>query len=368
MKKDKRILLISNMYPSKNEKHYGVFVQNTEELLRDNDYIVNKVIIKKHKNKIIKLFSYMIFHLKVIIRGLFGHYDYLYVHFVSHSSLGAVIVKKLKRKVKLVLNCHGNDVIRDTNIDLKNIKRSKKYLQYAERVIVPSKYFCKVMLDEYKIPKEKIFIYPSGGVDTSLFSKRDMDSAKQRVFLDKDYHYIGYISRIEQDKGWDTFLYFIKELEKEDLINQNHYKFLIIGNGFQEREMVDLIQKLKIEKYINYKKMVYQKDLVDYYNSLDLFIFPTRRKSESLGLVGLEAMACETLVITGNKYGPTDYIKDKINGFTFESGDYKDLVNKIIGIEKLSEKEINNIKKEARITALSYDINKTKDKILEVFK
>ena len=54
-----------------------------------------------------------------------------------------------------------------------------------------------------------------------------------------------------------------------------------------------------------------QEYLVNIYNSLDIFVFPTYRKSESLGLVGLEAMACETLVIASNNYGPTDYIKDK---------------------------------------------------------
>ncbi len=365
MKKDKRILLISNMYPSKNEKHYGVFVQNTEELLRENDYIVNKVIIKKHKNKIIKLFSYMMFHLKVIIRGLFGHYDYLYVHFVSHSSLGAVIVKKLKRKVKLVLNCHGNDVIRDLEEEKKNVIRSHKYIKYADIVIVPSNYFKNEVIKEYNINKSKIFVYPSGGVNTNLFMKKDKLECKNKMNLSNNYKYIGFISRIEKNKGWDIFLKAIKELEKNNKID--NMRFLIVGSGEEKNKMNKMIEDLDISKYIDIHDMVYQKDLVSIYNAIDIFVLSSYRK-ESLGLVGLEAMACETLVITGNKYGPTDYIKDKINGFTFESGDYKDLVNKIIGIEKLSEKEINNIKKEARITALSYDINKTKDKILEVFK
>ena len=32
----KKILLISNMYPSNKNKHYGIFVKNVEELLRNN--------------------------------------------------------------------------------------------------------------------------------------------------------------------------------------------------------------------------------------------------------------------------------------------------------------------------------------------
>ena len=361
----KKILLISNMYPSKNNKHYGIFVKNVEELLKSNGYNVDKVIMYKTNNKVIKLLNYILFHLKVIFKGLFFKYDYLYVHFVSHSSLGAVFVKKIKKNIKLILNCHGNDVIKDLEEEKNNVIRSHKYIKYADIVVVPSNYFKNEVIKEYNIAESKIFIYPSGGVNTNLFVKKDKLECRQKMKLLNNYKYIGFVSRIEKNKGWDIFLKAIKELEEKNKID--NMRFLIIGSGEEKNKMNKMIENLDISKYIDIHDMVYQQDLVSIYNSIDIFVLSSYRK-ESLGLVGLEAMACETLVITGNKYGPTDYMKDKVNGFTFESGNYKDLVNKIIEIEKISEKEINNIKKEARITALDYDINKTKDKILEVFK
>lgn len=54
--------------------------------------------------------------------------------------------------------------------------------------------------------------------------------------------------------------------------------------------------------------------LPEIYCTLDLFIFPTCLE-ESLGLVGLEAMACEVPVIGSYIGGLKDYIKDKENGF-----------------------------------------------------
>ena len=364
----KKILLVSNMYPSDKYKYYGIFVKNVEKLLEDNGFIVSKVVITKQDNNLLKLINYILLHFKVIIKGLFCRYDYLYVHFVSHSSLGAVLVKKIKKHTKLILNCHGNDVVADTNRDLKNIKRSQKYLQYADYVVAPSNYFKNILIKDYNIAKKKIFVYPSGGVNTNLFINKEKDNSKSNCQLNINYNYIGYISRIEKDKGWDTFLYMIKELEKINFIKKYNLKFLIVGIGDEEKEMNELIQKLNIENYIERREMVSQEKLVDIYNSLEIFVFPTRRKSESLGLVGLEAMSCETLTIAGSEYGPSDYIKDFDNGLTFINDNYNDLVLKVKKYFSLDEKTKCKIRKNGRDVALKYDVLLTKNKILDIFK
>lgn len=368
MENKKKILLISNMYPSKLEKHYGIFVKNTEELLKNNGFLVDKVVMTKKNNFILKLISYIIFHLTVIFKGLTNNYDFLYVHFVSHSSLGAVIVKKIKHNIKLILNCHGNDVVVDTIKDFKNVKRSRKYLSFADKVVVPSNYFKNILKNNYGIKDDKLFIYPSGGVNTKLFINQEIFDAKKNSKLKKNYNYIGYISRIEADKGWDTFIYLIKELEKNDLIKKYNLRFLIVGSGNEEIRMNEFIKELNLEKYIERKNLVSQSELVSLYNSLDLFIFPTYRKSDSLGLVGLEAMATETFIIASNEYGPSDYMINNVNGLTFKTEDYKDLCSKVVKYYEMSEEEKEKIKKEERNTALKYDIESTKDKILEVFE
>lgn len=114
--------------------------------------------------------------------------------------------------------------------------------------------------------------------------------------------------------------------------------------------------------------MVSPTELIYIYNSLDVFVFPTYRKSESLGLVGLEAMSCEDLVIASENYGPTDYVLDNKNGMFFKPKDHIDLAKKIIKMKKLNNEEVNKMKKKARETAIKYDIKNTKKLILDVFK
>ena len=114
--------------------------------------------------------------------------------------------------------------------------------------------------------------------------------------------------------------------------------------------------------------MVSQEELINIYNSLDIFVFPTYRRSESLGLVGLEAMACEVLVIASKNYGPTDYVVDNKNCKFFNPKDYKDLADKILEMKKLNNEEKNKMRKKARETAIKYDSKNTKELILNVFK
>ena len=111
--------------------------------------------------------------------------------------------------------------------------------------------------------------------------------------------------------------------------------------------------------------MVSQEELVNIYNSLDLFIFPTYRKSESLGLVGLEAMSCKVPVLAAENYGPTDYIVNNKNGFFFKPQDSKTLSKKIVSI--LKRKDLNTILDNARLKAIEYDVENTKNEIISIF-
>ena len=156
-----------------------------------------------------------------------------------------------------------------------------------------------------------------------------------------------------------------KELEKQKSIGNK--KFLIVGSGTEENKMLSLINELDILKYIEIRSMTTQDELVNLYNSLDIFVFPSYRK-ESLGLVGLEAMACETLVIASKNYGPTDYLIDNKNGMFFEPNNYKELAKKIIQMENLNNEEINKMTKKARNTAIKYDSEKTKNILINIFK
>ena len=94
-------------------------------------------------------------------------------------------------------------------------------------------------------------------------------------------------------------------------------------------------------------------------------IFPTEREAESLGLVGLEAMAVGVPVIAGNIGGPSSYVRDGENGYLFTPGDYKELVSKVNAYLVLDHGLQKSMSSAAYKTACSYLKCKVNDQLYD---
>ena len=94
---------------------------------------------------------------------------------------------------------------------------------------------------------------------------------------------------------------------------------------------------------------------MEIYNQLDLYVFPTYRAAESLGLTGIEAMSCGVPVIGCNIAGPATYIKDGYNGYFFPPGNGPALAEKISAYYALSPEIKEAFSLNALKTAGEYD-------------
>lgn len=355
-----RVLVISNMYPSKKYPHYGTFIEHTVSLMKEHEIEVDLEYIQKADRNWQKIFLYVIFYLRSFFKLIFFNYDYVYIHYVSHSSIPALIVSKIK-KLSIIANVHGNDIVPETDGDYRYLKYSKKLLNISSKIVCPSEYFKGILVNHYDIDEKKIYIYPSGGVDTTLFKKIDRNDALDSLNLPRDKSYIGYVSRLEKNKGYDIFLKACQELHE---INED-FRFIVVGDGNEVHKFDELVCKYQLEKYIVKYNFLSQNELVYIFNAMDVFVFPTYRKSESLGLVGLEAMACETVTVLPSRYGPTSYSQNEINSYVFESENSIDLVRVI---KKALGNDNAVLRKNARTKAKEYDSHVTDDILINIFK
>ena len=358
----RRILMLTNMYPSKKYPHYGTFVKNTEDILNSIGFSVDTIKISKHDNKIIRLFSYILFCLKYFFKA-FKNYDYVYIHYISHSSIPVVMFYKLFPKKNIILNVHGNDIIADRGLDFKNRGRSVKALKICSKVIVPSSYFKEVLMKNYEVDEDKIYIFPSGGIDNTVFDNDlTKTDAKKKCKLDLNRNYIGMVSRIERDKGYDILVKAFNRLSE----SYQDYDLIIIGSGDEDNYLDSLIEEYNLKDRIVRVPFVTQKELANYYKAMDLFVLPTKRRSESLSLVGLEAFASGTLSVICTMYGPKEYANNK-NAVTYNSDSDEDLCAAIDSALKLSNTDKKNLIENAHKQALKYDKTKMADILSKIF-
>lgn len=360
MDMNNRILIISNMYPSEKYPHYGIFVENSAKILQKHGYKVDVVFLKKYDNRLIKILFYIKFYIVAFFKIVFFPYSAIYAHYASHTSIPILLGIMLKKDIKLIVNVHGNDVVPEDSHDKKFVWLVKKMLNRADKVVCPSEYFKHIVMDAYNVSTKRICVYPSGGIDTKFFCSMPSRKAREKLKLPNNYRYIGYISRIEKDKGWDIFLSMASQIMKL----RDDVKFIVVGDGAESHKFLQKVKELGLENAIFKFPLLSRNDLKLVYNSLDVFVFPTYRKSESLGLVGLEAMACEDVVILPNKYGPTSYEKNMVNSIVFESADADDLYEKTLNA---LEMDCSNLQIEARKTAEKFDNSNTDTILVDLF-
>lgn len=341
-----KVLLISNMYPSSLHPNYGIFVRNFENGIIENSGIVHKAVIKgSGKNIIQKILKYIKLFFDVYISLCINKYDVIYVHYAEHSLIPLLPIKFLLKNT-LVVNAHGDDILYNSLIS----KLVAPIIKKADLLVVPSEYFFDIA--KKKNLNNHIFISPSGGIDTSIFGQFNLKK-------DISIFTIGYVSRIDEGKGWDTLLLAIYDLKKHIKVK---FKVIIIGGGAQENELKKMVEQLQLQNDVEFFGIIPHKELGNHYNTFDLFVFPTRL-SESLGLVGIEAMACGLPVIGSNIGGLKGYIRNGYNGFIFEAGNNKELTIYLEKFISLDDYEKKFYCKNALTTARDYD-SKLINKIL----
>lgn len=324
------VFLISNMYPDSSSPGFGVFVKNVVDGLEKNGIHVkySSLIKGQSKSKLGKVIKYIRFYASICL-NFFRTYDLIYIHFPNQALLVLLPLLRFK-KMKVIVNLHGEDLIYEGKLGSFLGELNDSFLKYANMIIVPSLYFKNEVLDRHLSSEDKIFISPSGGIDNKIFLPQN----KQYI---KDRFCIGYVGRIEEGKGIREFVEALYEINKSI-----YCEAIIIGYGPLESELLEMLVKYSLTDKVKIIKGLNQNELCEYYNTFDLFLFLSKRRTESLGLVGIESMACGTPVIGTSIGGIPTYLIDGYNGFLVPNDDIFSVVNAIKKYQSMciDEKEL----------------------------
>ena len=225
-------------------------------------------------------------------------------------------------------------------------------------VIAPSSVIVN-LLKEYGV-QNNITIIPTG-IDSKKFASGNTESFKSKYNIPADKKLLLNVSRVAFEKNMGVLIEMLQLVKDE--IPDIH--LIIAGEGPAKQSYIKLANKLGLDENISFVGYLDRAtELVDCYHSADLFVFSS--KTETQGLVLLEAMAAGTPVVSVAEMGTRDVLRG-CQAAKITTGEPRDFADKVISVLKNHE-TLNSLKSEAKPYAATWDSTALAKKMLEFYQ
>lgn len=352
-----KIAFLTWEYPSKEMGGSGVYAKNITEGLAKNGHEVyvftpirSSSSLKNIKHvhvsylnmkslRLITFWTSVLFTLLLVNKKIKG-FDIIHVNGYVDFFIFKFILPKIPRVITVhhlaiqVLESEQPNILERIKnlggeIGLTPILE-KISIRRADIIIVVSNNTKMNLIKKYKIPASKVVrIY--NGINWNPY-KRSKNTNNRKIGVIN----LLFLGRLEKRKGIEFLL---KTMEYLKNLRELHFKLNIVGSGDIDYYR-KLTNKLNINKMVEFKGYLGEKNLEAIFDCSDIFILPS--KIEGFGLVILEAINKGLPVICTNKGGMIEIVKDYNRGFIIEYGNTKQLARTIIEVsEKIKEKKLS---------------------------
>jgi len=342
MKKDKKVLLISHLWPKSPQRltpSTGIYVYEQVEELRKLCEV--KVFVPVRINPDLKEFSSFPFKGKKILEKFIFKFDsnftflkypkifskhfdsflisfYLYTktreerfdiihsHTLFPDGFSSYIYSRLKR-IPFVVTIHGSDLM------FINRKPFDKflvnfYLKKAKKVIVVSERMKGILENDFKI-KNSIVI--RNGIK-EMFDMTD---------LSKNILFVGRLTEVKDPLIMIDIFYEFLKVRKD-------FKLKIVGDGPLKEKVLEKIKEYGIENFVEFEGFVKREDIGKIYSKSFLTVITSR--SEGFPTILFESFSAGLPVISFDVGGVKEVVKDYKTGFIIPKRDKSLFVEKLL--------------------------------------
>ena len=204
----------------------------------------------------------------------------------------------------------------------------------ADRILAPTPAEAAQLVGLYRANPEAIRIVPPG-VDHTIFYPRERHAARERLHL-TGLRLALYVGRLQPHKGPDVAVRTLAEAMARDPDLTRDLMLAIVGGpsgtgqGAEVTHLMELAAALGVSERVMLFPPLPQARLADVYAAADVVLVPSR--SESFGLVALEAQACGTPVVVAAVGGLRFVVRDGETGFLVEGHDPADHADRMLQI------------------------------------
>lgn len=213
------------------------------------------------------------------------------------------------------------------------IKKAVAYANSADTVIAPTASIIPI-LKKWGVKKEIIPI--ATGIKAEEFFGADREVVRKKYHIADDEIVLFLVSRLTEEKNIEFVFRSVKNILADSPLGK--VKFLVAGDGYLLPKLKKYCEEEKISASVIFAGLVPHRELKNYYASADIFVYGS--KSETQGIIPLEAMYMGLPIVAVDSTGISSLALNKANGFLVreEEKEFSDAVLKLINDASLRKR------------------------------
>lgn len=206
-----------------------------------------------------------------------------------------------------------------------------------------------------------IIVVPTG-IELEPYRRGDRDRGRKVLGLGPEDLVVGHVGRLCPEKN----LEFLARAAALFLRRNRTAHFLLVGEGSSRADLERVFHRWGVEDRLHCPGTLQGRALVDAYHAMDLFAFTS--KSETQGLVLLEAMAGGTPVAALRAPGAVDLVRDGRNGLLLKRESVEEFASALSQFARLPAARRRQMGQEAAKTASLFSMDRCAERALETYE
>jgi 1,2-diacylglycerol 3-alpha-glucosyltransferase len=232
------------------------------------------------------------------------------------------------------------------------------YANLSDRVIAPSQSISKIL--ENRGVETPIEVIPTG-VDVQQMTQGNGAAIRKRMKIPPGAKVIGHTGRLAPEKN----LKFLAGTVAEFIVSHPKTHFLVVGEGPSSYEIESIFKDSSLDSNLHFTGNLKGQDLVDSYHAMDIFAFAS--KSETQGMVLVEAMASGVPVVALDAPGARDVITHNQNGWLIDSEDPTAFLSALRQATLLSKEEEEELQQALKQTVEKFSMHRSAEQAIALY-
>lgn len=191
----------------------------------------------------------------------------------------------------------------------------RHFCQQCDLILAPTPGICDHLRYEKEV-ETPVEILPTGLPETSFFpEEQEVKRIREKYRKKADYLFCT-VARLAKEKNLDFLLESLKKTKEALAFQGKSFCHLMIGDGPERKHLEEKCRELGLGQEVVFLGNVENKKIKNYHAACDLFLFTS--KSETQGIVVLEAMAAKIPVAAVDATGIRDVVRTRENGMLTE--------------------------------------------------